>query len=57
MIAASDDDVVKHFDFQKLPAAYQIAGNIDVSRRRSAFAAYVAYGISGVIPRPVLCRM
>jgi len=57
MAGVAHYDVVKHFDFEKLPGAYQVACNLHVGFGWRCLAAYVAYGISGVIPRPVLCRM
>jgi hypothetical protein len=57
VIWPADDDMVNHFNFKELTGANQIAGDCDVCLAGTCFAAYAAYGISGVIPHPVLCRM
>jgi hypothetical protein len=56
MAGVAHYDMVKHFDFEKLPGAYQVARNLYVGFGRRRLAAYAANGISGVIPQPVLCR-
>ena len=56
MVGIPDDDVVEDFDFEKLAGSNEITSNLDVSFRRSWLSTYAVYGISGVIPHPVLCR-
>jgi hypothetical protein len=57
VIGMSHDDLIEHFDFQKLTRSNQVTSDFDVRLGRSLITAYAAYGISGVIPHPVLCRM
>src|SRR5580658_7788072 len=57
VVSGSDDNMVKDFDFQKLTGADEITGHFDVGFTRRRVTTYAAYGISGVMPHPVLCRM
>jgi hypothetical protein len=57
MVGIPHDNVIENFDFQQLTSSDEVAGDFDVSFRWSWITAYAAYGISGVIPHPVLCRV
>ncbi len=57
MVLVADDDMVNQFNLQQLTCADDVTSHLDVSFRRRAFSRYAAYGISGVIPHSVLCRM
>ncbi len=53
----SEDYMVKHFDLEELAGSDQITSDADISVARLGITRYSAYGITGVIPHPVLCRM
>jgi hypothetical protein len=53
----ANHDVVKNLDLEKLSRSDEITSDFDIGLGWSRIAAYAAYGISGVIPHPVLCRM
>ena len=57
MIWISNYDVVENFDFEKLTGSNEVTGDFYIGFRRTRIPAYAAYGISGVIPHLVLCRM
>jgi hypothetical protein len=56
MVWVAQNYMVKHFDFEKLPGAYEVACHLNVSFGWRSLSAYAVCDISGVIPRPVLCR-
>jgi hypothetical protein len=56
-VGVAYDDVIDQFDLENLGGITQRAGHADVSRTGGRVAAYTAYGITGVMPHPVLCRM
>jgi len=39
MVGMSNDDVIKHFDFEKLTSSNEVTGDFDVGFRWSRFAA------------------
>ncbi len=53
----ADHDMVQNFEFEQLSRADDVASDPDVRLGRGVLAAYAAYGISGVMPHLVLCRM
>jgi hypothetical protein len=50
------DNVIENFDFEKLARSNEVTGDFDVGLGWSRLPAYTAFGISGVIPHPDLCR-
>jgi hypothetical protein len=56
MVRMAQNDVVEHFDFEKLAGANQVTRDLNVGFGRCGVPAYAVCDISGVIPRPVLCR-
>ena len=44
MVRVADYDVVKHFDFEKLPGTHQVACNLHVGFRRCCITARVIMG-------------
>jgi hypothetical protein len=50
-------NMVKQFDREDVGRFPELAGYGYICRRRTWIATYAVSGISGVMPRPVLCRM
>jgi hypothetical protein len=57
VVLVADDHMVDQLNLQQLTGTNEIPRHFDVGFRGRGFAAYAAYGITGVIPHPVLCRM
>ena len=57
MLGSSEDDVVGDLDSDDAPGFTQLARDADIGARRLGVPGYTAYGISGVMPYSVLCRM
>jgi hypothetical protein len=52
-----ENEMVGEFDVDGQRRLPQPACDLDVGRARRRIATYAVSGISGVMPRPVLCRM
>ncbi len=52
-----DNHVIQKLDVDRPRRLPQLACNLQIGRTRGRVARYTAYGISGVMPHPVLCRM
>ena len=53
----ANDNVVEQFDFENPSRLPQRTSDGYVGLAGAGVACYTAYGISGVMPHPVLCRM
>ncbi len=53
----TDDHVIKHLNLENPGSFVKPASQTKIGFARARVSAYAAYGISGVIPHPVLCRM
>ncbi len=53
----SDDHVIKHLDLENPGSFAEPPSQAEIRFARARVSGYAAYGISGVIPHPVLCRM